>query len=51
MQGLAKSFLNVGIPVIMETPLKTNYRGISARLIENGNTPVCIDKQSFKIKV
>ena len=46
LKGLAKSFVNVGIPPVIETSLDTKYRGISARLIENGNRPV-----SLKIKL
>ena len=46
LKGLAKSFTHVGIPPVIETSLDTKYRGISARLIENGNRPV-----SMKIKL
>ena len=46
LKGLAKSFVNVGIPTVVETSMDTKYRGISARLIENGNRPV-----SLKIKL
>ena len=46
LKGLAESFVNVGIPTVVETSLNTKYRGISARLIESGNRPV-----SLKIKL
>lgn len=46
LKGLAESFINVGIPPVIETTLNTKYRGISARLIENGNQPT-----SLKIKL
>ena len=51
MRSIAKSFLNVGIPVIMETQIGTQYRGMSARLIQSGNIPAAAHSNALKIKL
>ena len=50
MKGIAQSFLNVGIPVIMETQLNSDCRGISAHLSNSGNTPKRLG-HAIKIKL
>ena len=51
LKGIAQSFVNVGIPVIIETQIKTEYTGISAQLIQNGNRPSKISSDYLKIKL
>ncbi|MBQ7413137.1 MAG: hypothetical protein IJV07_02550 [Alphaproteobacteria bacterium] len=50
MKGIAQSFLNVGIPVVMETQLNSDCRGMSAYLSNNGNTPKRLG-HAIKIKL
>ena len=49
LKGIAQSFVNVGIPVIVETKMEAKYSGISARLIQNGNNPVSSDRLKIKL--
>ena len=50
-KGIAKSFVNVGIPVVLETQIGVNYRGISSQLIQSGNKPVRSFDRQLKIKL
>ena len=51
LKGIAQSFVNVGIPVIVETQIKAEYTGISAQLIQNGNIPHKVSSNNLKIKL
>ena len=50
MKGIAQSFLNVGIPVVMETQLNSDCRGMSAHLSNGGNIPKRLG-HAIKIKL
>ena len=47
MDGLAKSFTNVGIPNVVRTEISTDT-GLSAQLFKGGNMPV---RSGFGIKI
>ena len=51
LKGIASSFVNIGIPVIVETQMETQYTGISAQLIRSGNKPGKISSDRLTIKL
>ena len=51
LKGIASSFVNVGIPVIIETQIEAEYTGISAQLIRSGNKPSKISSNPPKVKL
>ena len=51
LDGLAKSFTNVGIPTVLETQILPPKKGISARLQKVGNILLRPSEHSLKIKL
>ena len=51
LKGIANSFVNVGIPVIVETKMETQYTGISAQLVRSGNKPGKVSPNHLTIKL
>ncbi len=51
LDGLAKSFTNVGIPQVLETQLLPERKGVSAHILKAGNILLRPREHSLKIKL
>lgn len=51
LQGLAKSFIGVGIPQVVETQLVPERKGMSNYLVHQGNILARSAEDSIKIKL
>ena len=51
LDGLAKSFTNVGIPQVLETQLLPERKGLSAHILKAGNILLRPREHGLKIKL
>ena len=51
LNGIAQSFISVGIPRIIESSLEAECSGLNNYLVKNGNYPISLSKKKLKIKL